>query len=101
MWNKPSINELKNVPDLYSTEDVSCKDKLIYLHFFIGNCDWWISEIDHQNFDTMFGFAWLGDAEMAEWGYVSLSELAAINVRGIEVERDLYWDVRSFSSIKL
>ncbi|MBP7653288.1 DUF2958 domain-containing protein [Candidatus Dependentiae bacterium] len=102
MWNKPSINELKNVPDLYSTENVSCKDKLIYLHFFIGNCDWYIAEIDHSDFDLMFGYCILnGDLEMAEWGYVSLSELSEISVRGIEVDRDLYWDVKPFSSIKL
>jgi len=102
MWNKPTITELKNVPDLYSTEDVSCKDKLIYLHFFIGASDWYIAEVSHEDFDLMFGYCILnGDMEMAEWGYISLSELAAINVRGIEVDRDLYWDITKFSSIKL
>ncbi len=102
MWNKPSINELKNVPVLYSTENVKLADKLIYLHFFIGGSDWYIAEVSHEDFDLMFGYCILnGDLEMAEWGYVSLSELDSISVRGIEVDRDLYWDVRTFSSIKL
>ncbi len=101
MWNKPSISQLKAVPDLYSTENVSCKDKLIYLHFFIGGCDWWIAEIDHSDFNTMFGYANLNDDFNAEWGYVSLSELCSINVRGIEVDRDLHWKVKPFNQIKM
>jgi len=101
MWNPISKNELKNVPDLYSSENVSCKDKLIYLHFFIGGCDWWIAEISHENFDTMFGFANLNDDFNAEWGYISLSELLSISVRGIEVDRDLHWTVKKFSEIKM
>jgi len=27
---------------------------------------------------------------MAEWGYISLKELANINIGGIEIDRDLY-----------
>ena len=102
MWNKPSITELKQVPELYSTENVSLKDKIIYLHLFIGGSDWYIAEIDYQDFDTMFGYCILnGDLEMAEWGYVSLSELCSISVRGIEVDRDLHWKPIPFSQIKI
>ncbi len=102
MWNPISKNELKNIPDLYSTENVKLSDKLIYLHFFIGSSDWFISEVSHEDYDLMFGYCILnGDLEMAEWGYVSLSELDSISIRGIEVDRDLYWDVRKFSAIKL
>lgn len=36
-----------------------------------------------------FGFV-IGHEE--EWGYFSLSELQSINVRGLTVERDLYFD---------
>ena len=36
MWNKPSSEELLKVPALYSSENVSLKEKMIYMHFFIG-----------------------------------------------------------------
>lgn len=40
----------------------------------------------------MFGFAILNaDYQNAEWGYVSLAELKAINIQGIEVDFDIYW----------
>ena len=91
MWNKPTRQELTRLPALYATEDVPLKEKEILMHFFIGGCDWYIAEFDGE--DTFFGFAILNnDFEMAEWGYASLSELTAINIRGIEIDRDLYWE---------
>jgi len=49
MWNLPTIGRLKQIPELYETENTPLKDKLIYLHFFIGACDWYIAEFDHQD----------------------------------------------------
>lgn len=43
MWNEPGREQLSKIPRLYGTENVSLKDKLIYLHFFIGECDWYIA----------------------------------------------------------
>ena len=43
MWNVPTREELDRIPRLYQTEDIPLKDKLIYLHFFIGSCDWFIA----------------------------------------------------------
>jgi hypothetical protein len=54
------------------------EEKIILLRFFIGNCDWYAAEFDGE--DVFFGYANLGDPDMAEWGYFSLSEL-----RGVEV----------------
>ena len=39
---------LEKIPRLYETEHVPLKDKLIYLHFFIGACDWFIAEFDGE-----------------------------------------------------
>ena len=39
MWNKPSSEELSKIPALYSSEGISLKEKMIYMHFFIGGCD--------------------------------------------------------------
>ena len=90
MWNPPTSEVLSQLPRLYQTEKISTTDKIIHLHFFLGGCDWYIAEYDGK--DTMFGFAILnGDTQNAEWGYVSLAELKEINIRGIEVDCDIYW----------
>ena len=95
MWNIPSQERLDRIPRLYETEDIPLRDKLIYLHFFIGACDWFISEYDGE--DTFFGFAILNnDLRNAEWGYISFSELKSISIDGIEIdcEIELAWEIR-------
>ena len=63
---------------------------MFLLHFFIGGCDWYITE--HDGDDLFWGYAILGDPEMAEWGYISLRELRQLKIGpGIEIDRDLYW----------
>ena len=97
MWNQPSKEQLAQVPKLYSTENITIENKIIYLHFFIGNCDWYIAEFDGD--DSFFGYANLGDSQNAEWGYISFRELIEINIQGIEIDNDLYWQPKSFSEI--
>ena len=36
MWNEPTKEQLAKIPRLYETERVPLKEKLIWLHFFIG-----------------------------------------------------------------
>ena len=94
MWNKPSDEELLRVPKFYSSEEVPLKEKMIYMHFFIGGCDWYATEYNPEE-KLFFGFAILNqDYEMAEWGYFSLEELSEIKVKWLEVDRDLYWKPR-------
>lgn len=100
MWNEPSSERLAQIPRLYETESTPLKDKLIYLHFFIGGCDWYIAEYDGD--DLFFGFAILNnDIECAEWGYVSFSELKSIKIKGIEIDCELeeYWPPTPVSDI--
>ena len=97
MWNKPTKEQLSKIPKLYETEETDCSDKIIYLHFFIGGCDWYAAEFDGQ--DIFFGFVNLNDPQNAEWGYVSLSELAEININGVEIDTDLHWQPKKFSEI--
>ena len=93
MWNEPTEDTLAGIPWLYETEQVPLRDKLIYLHFFIGGSDWYIAEYDGE--DIFWGFAILGeDYCNAEWGYIPFSELKAINVHGLEVDCDQHWQVR-------
>ena len=86
MWNIPTKERLSRIPKLYETEHVPLKEKLIVLHFFIAGCDWYIAEYDGD--DIFWGFAILNeDYELAEWGYVSFSELKSIKLKGwLEVD---------------
>ena len=94
MWNEPTQRELNRLPNLYSTENVPLEDKLIQMHFFFGGCDWYVAEYGPPD-RTFFGYAILNqDFDNAEWGYVNFDELRNLNIRGIEVDRDLYWKVR-------
>ncbi len=101
MWNIPTEERLARIPKLYQTENIPLKDKLIYLHFFIAGCDWYISEYDGE--DLFWGFAVLNnDFQNAEWGYISFSELKAIRIHDcleIDCELEEYWQVRKASEI--
>ena len=100
MWNEPSRERLDRIPKLYSTEDIPLQDKLIYLHFFIGDCDWYAAEYENGLF---WGFAILhGDINNAEWGYFSLEEMKKIKVNNyleIDCELEKIWKVRKASEI--
>ena len=100
MWNEPSQERLARIPRLYETEHIPLQDKLVHLHFFIGGCDWYITEYDGD--DLFFGYAILnGDTECAEWGYVSFTELKSISIHGIEIDCELedFWTPTPVSSI--
>ena len=99
MWAKPTKADLKRVPKLGAQDGPTTEDVLIYLHFFLGGCDWYISEFDGE--DTMFGFCILnGDTQMAEWGSVSLQELRDIKVGIMEVDTDKYWNIKPAGEIE-
>ena len=84
MWNTPSLSRLAQIPKLYTTEETPLKDKLIFLHFFLANSDWYVAECNGT--DKFWGFVILnGDFENAEWGYFTLRKLDQLNVRGFEV----------------
>jgi len=72
---------------------IKLKDKRNYLHYFIGRCDWFISEYDGE--DLFFGYAILGDSRFGEWGYISLEEL-----RQIRIPQALRW-IASFLTHRL
>ena len=101
MWNEPTKTRLNKVPKLYETENTPLKDKMIHLHFFIGTADWYIAEYDGE--DLFWGFAILNnDYEMAEWGYISFSELKSIRAQEwveVDCETEEVWQIRKASEI--
>jgi hypothetical protein len=101
MWNTPTKQRLTGLPKLYETEHIPLKEKLIFLHFFIGGSDWYVCEFDGN--DLFFGFAILNnDYQMAEWGYISFKELKSIKLQGwieVDCETDEIWRVCRASEI--
>ena len=93
MLNEPTRGQLDKIPSLYKPENIALKDKLIYLHFFIADFDWYIMDFDGD--DIFWGFAIFGaDRLRIKWGYIYFSELKEINIQGLEVDCDLFWNVR-------
>ena len=87
MWNVPRKERLDRIPRLYDTEHVPFKEKQVFLHFFIGGCDWYVCEFQD---DMFFGYSILnGDLHNAEWGLFSFSELKEISIGGIEIDCEL------------
>ena len=100
MWNIPTAKQLSKIPRLYSTEGTPCADKKIYLHFFIGDSDWYIAEYDGK--DLFYGFTILNNwVNSAEWGYISFSELKKLRMPpSFEVDREIDWKVVKASEIE-
>lgn len=102
MWNTPTKERLDRIPRLYGTEETSLKEKLIYLHFFLGGCDWYVAEYDGE--DLFWGYSILnGDYQNAEWGYISFGELKEIKKDGwleVDCELDEFWQVKRASEIE-
>lgn len=89
-------------PPLYS-QDGQGYGAIVHAHYFVASADWLVTEYDPDE-DLAFGWACLGDRQLAELGYVSLEELESIRVPvhvvlngqeggsyGAPVERDLHW----------
>ena len=113
----PPHHVLAGIPALYATEHVPTADKVLHLHYFVRDCDWWIAELDPER-GLAFGYACLnGDATCAEWGYIDLTELEAILQPGhaqtdecgrparilprLIVERDLHWTPARVADVAL
>jgi hypothetical protein len=77
-----SIKEIRlarpvGAPPLYA-QDGKGLDAITHAHYFVGGCDWLVSEYDPAD---QLGFGWAclnGDRDNAELGYVSLVELEEI-----------------------
>jgi hypothetical protein len=79
---------MANMPQTYE-QDGKGESAMIYLHYFIGNCNWYITERDSEEEQLQaFGIANLGYGP--EYGYISIQELLKNRV-----ELDLYYRPRT------
>ncbi|PJD95892.1 MAG: hypothetical protein CK426_09125, partial [Legionella sp.] len=86
---------ISEMPVTYQ-QDGKGKDSVAHLHYFVGGCDWYITEKDMEGGVTQaYGYAVLnGDLEMAEFGYINISELLELGV-----ELDLYFEPCTINAI--
>ena len=88
------LSIIKNIPNLYETENQ--EEKICYVKLFLPNSNWtwYIIEIDKQDKNTCFGFV---DGLEQELGYFTIRELENLKgAFGLKVELDT-----SFKPIKL
>lgn len=87
---------IDTMPKTYE-QDGKGDESVIYLHYFIGGSDWWITEKDvgvpedpgqHQ------AFGWAHICEF-ECGCISIPEILSVGA-----ELDLYWDLKTVGELK-
>jgi hypothetical protein len=75
-----------------SQEPLGLEAKVLVKFFNpVGAATWFATEFDPAT-RCFFGWATLGNPQMAELGHFSLDELEAVRLPfGLSIERDLYW----------
>lgn len=92
------LSIIKNIPNLYETENQ--EEKICYVKLFLAdsNWTWYIIEIDKSDYNTCYG---LVDGFEQELGYFSLSELESISDSyGLKAELDSSFKATKLSKIK-
>lgn len=90
----------KKIPKLYATEKIPTEEKIAVVKFFSPYNGWRWYGVEFDGTDTFFG---LVEGWETEWGYFSLSELAAAAIAGNTVpavERDLSFEPTPIGEIK-
>ena len=79
-------------------QDGKGDDSIVYLHYFFGGCDWYITEKDVDGgVQQAYGYAVLfGDKQNAELGYIYITEITQCGA-----ELDLYFTPCPLAEIKL
>ena len=86
---------IQNMPKTGET-DGQGDDAVVYLHYFMGNMDWFITEkdmIEDEQYQA-FGLADLGMG-YPELGYISIEEITSAGA-----ELDLYWTPKTLREVK-
>ena len=81
---------LQKLPPLYSQDGKKPEEVLVPVKFFhpMGSYTFYATEYDPERRE-FFGYTVLHENEL---GYQSLDELEGMKIRGLKVERDMYWN---------
>ncbi len=85
---------IEKMPKTYQTDSIPAAEKILQLHYFYGQSDWYIVEKDSEPEQLQaYGYVILnGDEINAEWGYISIEELKETN----KVELDFHFTPITF-----
>lgn len=93
-----SQEEIKQLPDLYETEEQDNPICQVKLFTPDANYTWYIIEVSKENFDICFGYVQGLESEL---GYFSLKELESVRGSlGLFVEVDSSFRATPLSTIK-
>ena len=93
-----------SIPALYATEETPLQEKIVHEHWVFPACNfhWLIAEVNAEE-KLAFGYAFLNDAQNAEWGYISIAELESVGafkdggfkpMKAIEAIKELLKEVK-------
>lgn len=83
------------------TEQGDSIDPIVFAKFFFpaSGWTWFVTEGEPKGDDFLFFGHVIGFE--SEWGYFSLSELESVEIGGVKVERDVYFEQMPFSKCSL
>lgn len=86
------------IPALYSGENIPLDEKICHVKFFHPFCQmtWFATEFDPE---TGLFFGWVENGQMSEWGNFSLQEMQSLKVKGLKMERDMYFKPKQMKDI--
>lgn len=96
-WNETLINrsqvlltatDLEHLPPLFSTDTVPPDRKVVQVHFFLPDWDFWAVEFDLE--EGIFA-GWVQTPQGPEWGTLRAEDLLALQRPGHPLERDEHW----------
>ncbi|MGZ7292865.1 hypothetical protein ACXWQM_10135, partial [Streptococcus pyogenes] len=62
---------LDSVPAPDFESNVPFLDRTIHAHYFVGGADWWVAELDRENW---IAYGWVNLGVGPEWGPFELTE---------------------------
>lgn len=88
---------IDTMPKTYE-QDGKGDDAIVYLHYFVGGFDWWITEKDKDavagEYDQAYGLAKF-PGNSPEHGYISIKEITEAGA-----ELDLYWTPKPLKEVR-
>ena len=88
-------NCIKQMPFVYETQHQPLADKIVYLHYFAGDFDWYILEKDISP-EQYQAFGLVRFQNEVELGYISIEEMKSITLVNI----DLHWQPKPVRQIQ-
>jgi hypothetical protein len=85
------------LPKLDATEGIPTEEKVLQVKYFHPMSSWTWYGVEYEPKTRMF-YGYVQGWEN-EWGFFSLDELESVEVRGLKIERDLYFEPTKFGKL--